>query len=83
MEVATDLLPAVAQGLARRYQPALLVRSQADEDGPAATDLVGWCTELLRPGAYPQLRVSPAAPAEHLPRRVLVAADHEPFWLVP
>ena len=81
VEVATDLLPAVAQDLARRYQPALFVLSQADEDRPAAADLVGSCAELLRAGAYPLLVVSPAASAEHPPRRILIAADREPFGL--
>ena len=45
MEVATDLLPAVAQDLASRYQPALFVLSQADEDRPAAADLLASCVE--------------------------------------
>lgn len=73
----------MAQGLARRYQPTLFVSSQADENGPAANDLVDSCTELLRAGASPQLGVWPAAPAEYPSRRVLVAADREPFWLAP
>ena len=40
VEVATDLLPAVAQDLAHRYQPALFVLSQADDNRPAAADLM-------------------------------------------
>ncbi len=83
VEVATDLLPAVAQDLAHRYQPALFVLSQADEDRPAAADLLTSCMEILRAGSYPLLVVSPTAPAEHPPRRVLIAADREPFVLGP
>ena len=83
VEVATDLLSAVAQDLARRYQPALFVLSQADDDRPAAADLVTAAVELLRAGSYPLLVVSPTAPAEHPPRRILIAADREPFALAP
>ena len=83
VEVATDLLPAVAQDLARRYQPALFVLSQADDDRPAAADLVTTAAELLRAGGYPLLVVAPTAPAEHPPRRILIAADREPFALAP
>jgi nucleotide-binding universal stress UspA family protein len=83
VEVATDLLPAVVQDLAHRYQPALFVLSQADGDHPAAADLVSSAAELLRAGSYPLLVVSPTAPAKHPPRRVLIAADREPFALAP
>ncbi|SFP94598.1 universal stress protein [Hymenobacter arizonensis] len=82
VEVATDLLPAVAQDLAYRYQPALFVLSQADEDRPAA-DLLTSCVEILRAGNFPLLVVSPAAPVEYLPRRILIAADRESFALGP
>ena len=81
VEVATDLLPAVAQDLAHRYQPALFVLSQAEEDRPATTDLLTSCVEILRAGSYPLLVVSPTAPAEHPPHRILIAADREPFVL--
>ena len=83
VEVATDLLPAVAQDLAHRYQPALFVLSQADEDRPAAADLLTSCAEILRAGSYPLLVVSPTAPAQHPPRRILIAADRESFALAP
>jgi nucleotide-binding universal stress UspA family protein len=83
VEVATDLLPAVAQDLAHRYQPALFVLSQTDEERPAAADLLTSCVEILRAGSYPLLVVSPTALAEHPPRRILIAADREPFALAP
>lgn len=83
VEVATDLLPAGAQDLARRYQPALFVLSQADEGRPAAADLLTSCVEILRAGGYPLLVVSPTAPTGHPPRRILIAADREPFALPP
>lgn len=82
VEVATDPLPAVAQDLARRYQPALFVLSQAAAGHPAA-NLVAAAAELLRAGSYPLLVVAPAAPAAHPPRRILIAADREPFALAP
>ena len=83
LEVVTDLLPAVAQDLARRYQPALFVLSQADEGAPAATNLLTSCVDILRGGSYPLLVVSAAAPARHPPRRILIAADRELFTLAP
>ncbi|WP_310397877.1 universal stress protein [Hymenobacter sp.] len=81
VEVATDLLPAVAQDLARRYQPALFVLSQPDGARPAAADLVTACAEILRAGNYPLLVVAPNAPTDHPPRRILIAADRESFAL--
>ncbi|NVO86219.1 universal stress protein [Hymenobacter terrestris] len=83
VEVATDLLPAVAQNLAHRYQPALFVLSQADDDRPAAVDLLTSCVEILRAGSYPLLIVPTRAPAptENPPRRILIAADRESFAL--
>ncbi|WP_216727010.1 universal stress protein [Hymenobacter siberiensis] len=81
VEVATDLLPAVAQDLANRYQPALFVLSQVDEDRPVAADMLTSCVEILRAGGYPLLVVSPTSPTDHPPRRILIAADREPFTL--
>ncbi|AHJ97828.1 hypothetical protein Hsw_2233 [Hymenobacter swuensis DY53] len=83
VEVATDLLPEVAQDLARRYQPALFVLSQPDETQPATANLVSSCAEILRAGNYPLLVVPPAAATHHAPRRLLIAADREPFALAP
>ncbi|OGX86718.1 universal stress protein [Hymenobacter glacialis] len=81
VEVATDLLPAVAQDLALRYQPALFVFSQSGDDRPA--DLLASCVDILRAGSYPLLVVSATAPAHNPPRRVLIAADRESFALAP
>ena len=80
VEVATDLLPIMAQGLAARHRPALFVLSQPD---PARRDLsvAGACADLLRAGHYPLLVIPPAAPAGQSPRRILIAADREPFTL--
>jgi nucleotide-binding universal stress UspA family protein len=83
VEVATDLLPTVAQELARRYQPALFVLSQADEDRSATADLLASCVEILQAGSYPLLVVWTKASAEHPPRRILIAADRESFVLAP
>lgn len=81
VEVATDLLPAVAQDLANRYQPALFVLSQLEPAHPAAADLVTSCADILRAGNYPLLVVAPNSPTDHPPRRVLIAADRESFAL--
>ena len=81
VEVATDLLPAVAQDLANRYQPALFVLSQPDEARPAAADLVTSCAEILRAGNFPLLVVAPNTRHDHPPRRILIAADREAFAL--
>ena len=82
VEVATDLLPVVAQDLADRYRPALFVLSQPDPAHPNAS-VARDCAELLRAGHFPVLLVSPTAPADQAPRRVLIAADREPFVLAP
>jgi nucleotide-binding universal stress UspA family protein len=39
--------------------------------------------EILRAGSYPLLVVSPTAPTEHPPRRIVIAADRESFGLAP
>ena len=80
VEVATDLLPIMAQDLAARHRPALFVLSQPD---PARADasVAGACAELLQAGHYPLLVVPVAAPADQHPRRILIAADREPFTL--
>ena len=83
VEVATDLLPAVAQNLADRYQPALFVLTQPAEASPATADLVASCAEILRAGHYPLLVVPPTTPTDHPPRRILIAADREFFTLAP
>lgn len=80
VEVATDLLPEVAWDLAQRYHPVLFVLSQ-----PAAeqTDMgvAQGSAELLRASHFPLLLVPPAVPAAQPPRRILIAADAEPFTL--
>ncbi len=80
VEVATDLLPEVAQDLAKRHHPALFVLSQPDPER-ADNSVAQGCAELLRAGHYPLLLVPPAVPADQPPRRILIAADREPFTL--
>jgi nucleotide-binding universal stress UspA family protein len=76
VEVATDLLPEVAQDLATRYGPAVFVLGHA-----GAATLVAACAELLRAGQYPMLVVPVTAAAVGVPQRLLIAADQEPFAL--
>jgi nucleotide-binding universal stress UspA family protein len=80
VEVVLDLLPVVAQDLATRHRPALFVLSQPD---PAQKDIsiADACAELLRAGHHPLLVVPPTVPADLSPRRILIAADREPFVL--
>lgn len=80
VEVATDLLPVVAQDLATRYRPALFVLSQPDPQHPDRS-VAKDCAELLRAGHFPVLSVASDTPVDQAPRRVLIAADREPFVL--
>ena len=80
VEVATDLLPVVAQDLAARHRPALFVLSQPDRTR-AGNSVAHDCAELLRAGHFPLLVVPPTAPADQPPRRIVIAADREPFAL--
>ncbi|MFD1470729.1 universal stress protein [Hymenobacter caeli] len=80
--VTTDLLPEVARDVAARHHPALFVLSQPDPARPAAS-VVADCAELLRAGQHALLVVPAGAPADQPPRRVLIAADREPFALAP
>ena len=80
VEVATDLLPIVAQDLASRYRPALFVLSQPDPAHPD-NSVAQECGELLRAGHFPVLIVAPTVAADQTPRRILIAADREPFTL--
>ena len=80
VEVATDLLPVVAQDLATRYRPVLFVLSQPDPAHPANSVALA-CAELLRAGHFPVLSVALTVPADQAPRRILIAADREPFAL--
>ena len=81
VEVATDLLPAVAQDLAVRYAPALFVLSPPSPDSVSAAAVATECAGLLRAGNYPLLVVPAAAPADQPPHRFLIAADAEAFEL--
>lgn len=80
VEVATDLLPEVACDLAKRHHPALFVLSQPDAEQADGSVAQG-CAELLRAGHFPLLLVPPTALADQAPRRILIAADAEPFTL--
>ena len=80
VEIATDLLPEVARDLAKRYHPALFVLSQPDAARPEIS-IAADCAELLRAGHFPMLLVPPTTPTDQPPRRILIAADAEPFTL--
>ena len=81
VEVATDLLPAVAQDLVARHRPALFVLSQPDDTHPSAISIATACADLLRAGNYPLLIVPSKTPINQVPTRILLAVDREPFEL--
>ena len=83
VEVATDLLPAVAQDQADRHHPALFVLSPPYQPHENAASVATDCADLLRGGHHPLLVVPTATPTEHPPRRILIAADRETFVLTP
>ncbi|SNC66532.1 Nucleotide-binding universal stress protein, UspA family [Hymenobacter gelipurpurascens] len=82
VEVSTDLLPKLAQDLAKRHRPACFVLGQSGASKLDEGSLTEACEELLRAGQHAMLVVPATAPLE-LPRRILVAADAEPFTLAP
>ena len=83
VEVATDLLPEIAQDQAARHQPALFVLSPPYQPHENAASLATGCADLLRGGHHPLLVVPAATPTEQAPRRILIAADREAFVLTP
>ncbi|GAB3242426.1 hypothetical protein GCM10027346_38660 [Hymenobacter seoulensis] len=80
VEIATDLLPTVAEELGRRHHPALFILGQA-APGSASAGVEADCAELLRTRQFPVLVVPRTAPSQALPSRLLIAADREPFTL--
>ena len=83
VEVATDLLPKVAQDQATRHHPALFVLSPPYQPHENAASLATGCADLLRGGHHPLLVVPTATSTEQPPRRILIAADQEAFALTP
>jgi nucleotide-binding universal stress UspA family protein len=81
VELATDLLPTVAQDLAQRYPAALFVVGLSDADTPTIERLCATALELLRAAQQPVLVVPRSTRAASPPRRVLLAADQEAFTL--
>ncbi|TGE23885.1 universal stress protein [Hymenobacter aquaticus] len=82
VEITTDLLPVVAQDLAKRHHPVLFVLGQP-EPGGAGASVEADCADLLRTLQYPVLVVPRGAAVQEPPRRFLIAADREPFLLGP
>ena len=83
VEVATDLLPEIAQDQAARHQPALFVLSPPYQPHENAASVATGCADLLRGGHHPLLVVPTATPTEQPPRRILIAADRDAFALTP
>lgn len=81
VELATDLLPTVAQDLAGRYPTALFVIGLSDADTPSVERLCATALDLLRAAQQPVLVVPRSTRAASPPHRVLIAADQETFAL--
>ena len=83
VEVATDLVPELARDLTARYHPALFVLGQPADEHPDFAGLAAAAADLLRVCSHPLLVVPEHYAAGRLPRRLLLAADDEPFALAP
>ncbi|MBC6605883.1 universal stress protein [Hymenobacter sp. BT188] len=81
VELATDLLPEVAQDLVTRYQSGLFVVGLPAADHASPEQLSATTLDLLRAAQFPVLVVPDATPAAAQPRRVMVAVDQENFVL--
>ncbi|TGD78785.1 universal stress protein [Hymenobacter wooponensis] len=81
VEVATDLLPPVAQDLAARHSPALYIVGVPAHGKGSYEPIVEATLELLRAQQLPVLLVPVNSQAYAPPRRTVVAADREAFLL--
>jgi nucleotide-binding universal stress UspA family protein len=81
VELATELLPTVAQDMTQRYPTALFVVGLSDADTPSIERLCATALDLLRAAQQPVLVVPRATRAASPPQRVLIAADQESFFL--
>ncbi|OGX85400.1 hypothetical protein BEN47_14895 [Hymenobacter lapidarius] len=79
-QVIPDLPPALVRELADRHHPLVFVLSQRYPDDEGDESLATTCAKLLQT-SYPVLVVPLTAPAGQVPRRILIAADREPFRL--
>lgn len=81
-QVIPDLPPALVQELADHHHPLVFVLSQRYPDEDPDDSVATTCADLLQT-SYPVLVVPLTAPAGRVPRRILIAADREPFQLAP
>ncbi|GAB3847215.1 hypothetical protein GCM10028822_08280 [Hymenobacter terrigena] len=81
VELMTDLLPTAAQALTRRHNPALFVVGRPAAEVATPDQVSVMLLELLRAVQLPLLLVPQRTAATTPPRRVLIAADSEPFAL--
>ncbi|OGX88860.1 universal stress protein [Hymenobacter glacialis] len=78
-QLPPDLPPALVQDLAKHHHPLMFVISQGPPDDEDE-EVVDACADLLQTN-YPVLVLPLATPTDHMPRRILIAADREPFRL--
>ncbi|OGX85220.1 hypothetical protein BEN47_02560 [Hymenobacter lapidarius] len=78
--VLPELLPALVQELADRHHPLMFVVSQGLPENAGDEQVVDTCADLLQT-TYPVLVLPLATPTDQVPRRILIAADREPFRL--
>ncbi|MCC3155355.1 universal stress protein [Hymenobacter sp. BT770] len=79
VEMATDLMPELAEDLISRYHPALFIIGRPDPNAAGPERLTPIVLDILRAAHMPVLLVPHGTPAADPPQRVLVAADGEAF----
>jgi nucleotide-binding universal stress UspA family protein len=81
VEMATDLMPELAQDMITRYHPALFVIGRPASSAAGPERLTPIVMEILQAAHMPVLLVPEGTIAADPPTRVLIAADAEPFGL--
>ncbi|ALD20650.1 universal stress protein [Hymenobacter sp. DG25A] len=81
VEMATDLLPTMAQSLMARYQPALFVLGRPTEEAASGDQVSGAALDLLRAAHFPLLLVPVGSTATAPPHHIIIAADADGFRL--
>ncbi|MFD1469515.1 universal stress protein [Hymenobacter caeli] len=82
-ELSLDTLDAAVRGAVQRHQPLLLALGREQPHSLLGRLIPHRTVSILRSVRHPLLVVPEGCPETELPRRVLVAADGQSFWLTP